>query len=78
MCALPLQYLCELSMVSGDPFLKYLPSEIAVSAVRLALHTLGRPSWVRLELCWCLVHCLIFLWSDLLVHFHGALLWAQS
>ena len=34
-------------MVSGDPFLKYLPSEIAASAVRLALHTLGRPSWVR-------------------------------
>ena len=39
------QYLCELALMNGDAFLKYLPSEVAVSAVCLALHTLRRQPW---------------------------------
>jgi len=39
------QYLCELTLLDGDPFLKYLPSTIAASSVVLALHTLGLQSW---------------------------------
>ena len=42
------QYLCELSMLEADPFLNYLPSTIAASAVVLSLHTLGHQSWVNL------------------------------
>jgi len=39
------KYLCELSMLEADPFLNYLPSTIAASAVVLSLHTLGHQSW---------------------------------
>ncbi|KAJ7372008.1 Cyclin-A2 [Desmophyllum pertusum] len=39
------KYLGELTMLDADPFLKYLPSTIAASAVVLSLHTLGLPSW---------------------------------
>ena len=42
------QYLCELTLLDADPYLKYLPSTIAASSVVLALHTLGLPSWVTL------------------------------
>lgn len=41
-----LQYLCELALQDGDPFLKYLPSVIAASAVCLARHTTGQVAWV--------------------------------
>lgn len=41
-----LQYLCELALVNSDPFLKYLPSEIAASAVCLARHSLEQEAWV--------------------------------
>lgn len=40
------RYLAELSLIEGDIFLNYLPSEIAASAVYLALTTLGKP-WTR-------------------------------
>lgn len=39
------KYLCELTLLDADPYLKYLPSTIAASSVVLALHTLGLPSW---------------------------------
>lgn len=39
------QYLCELSLLEADPYLQYLPSEIAASALSLANHTLGRKPW---------------------------------
>ena len=35
-------------MLEADPFLNYLPSTIAASAVVLSLHTLGLQSWVKL------------------------------
>lgn len=35
-------------MLEADPFLNYLPSTIAASAVVLSLHTLGHQSWVKL------------------------------
>jgi cyclin A len=38
-------YLCELTMVDADPFLKYVPSQIASSAVWLANFTLGNEPW---------------------------------
>ena len=41
-----LQYLCELALVNSDPFLKYLPSEVAASSMCLARHTLEQPAWV--------------------------------
>jgi cyclin A len=40
------QYLCELALMNSDPFLKYLPSEVAASSVCLARHTLEQPAWV--------------------------------
>lgn len=40
------QYLCEMALVNSDPFLKYLPSEVASSSVCLARHTLDQqPAW---------------------------------
>lgn len=39
------KYLCELTLVDADPYLKYLPSTIAACSVVLALHTLGLQSW---------------------------------
>lgn len=39
------KYLCELTLVDGEAFLKYFPSTIAATSVVLALHTLGLPSW---------------------------------
>ncbi len=41
-----MQYLCELALQDGDPFLKYLPSVVASSAVCLARHTMGQVAWV--------------------------------
>ncbi|KAG8221856.1 hypothetical protein J437_LFUL003232 [Ladona fulva] len=38
-------YLCELTLLEGDPYLKFLPSEIACSAVSLARHTFGLGMW---------------------------------
>ena len=44
-----LQYLCEMALVHSDPFLRYLPSEVASSSVCLARHTLDQqPAWVGL------------------------------
>ena len=43
----PLQYLCEMALVHSDPFLKYLPSEVAAASVCLSRHTLDQqPAWV--------------------------------
>lgn len=39
------KYLCELSLLHGEPFLQYRPSTVAASAVVLSLHTIGLPSW---------------------------------
>lgn len=39
------QYLCELSMLEADPYLQYLPSHLAASAVALARHTLQEETW---------------------------------
>nr|UST29463.1 g2/mitotic-specific cyclin-A-like [Haliclona caerulea] len=39
------RYLCELSLLDVDPFIEYLPSTVAASAVVLSLHTLGLQSW---------------------------------
>ncbi|KAL6425946.1 hypothetical protein ACFW04_008922 [Cataglyphis niger] len=39
------QYLCELSMLEADPYLQYLPSHLAASAVALARHTLQEEIW---------------------------------
>ncbi|XP_011688507.1 PREDICTED: cyclin-A2 isoform X2 [Wasmannia auropunctata] len=38
-------YLCELSMLEGDPYLQYLPSHLAASAIALARHTLREEIW---------------------------------
>jgi len=38
------EYLCELTLQEYT-FIKYLPSEIAAAALRLALHTMRLPSW---------------------------------
>ena len=38
-------YLCELTLLWDEPFLKYLPSAIATSCVCVALHTVGHNAW---------------------------------
>ncbi|XP_076227714.1 cyclin A isoform X2 [Nomia melanderi] len=38
-------YLCELSMLEGDPYLQFLPSHLAASALALARHTLQEEMW---------------------------------
>ncbi|XP_012164882.1 cyclin-A2 [Bombus terrestris] len=38
-------YLCELSMLEGDPYLQFLPSHLAASAIALARHTLLEEMW---------------------------------
>ncbi|XP_012219693.1 cyclin-A1 [Linepithema humile] len=38
-------YLCELSMLEADPYLQYMPSHLAASAVALARHTLQEEIW---------------------------------
>lgn len=38
-------YLCELSMLEADPYLQYLPSHLAASAVALARHTFREEIW---------------------------------
>ena len=47
------QYLCELTLIDADPYLKYLPSTIAACSVVLALHTLGLQSWV-ISVAYCI------------------------
>lgn len=44
------QYLCELALVHSDPFLKYLPSQVAASSVCLARHCLKQPAWVSVHI----------------------------
>nr|XP_037276865.1 G2/mitotic-specific cyclin-A-like [Rhipicephalus microplus] len=39
------QYLCELALMDDEPYLQYLPSIIAGSALCLANHTLNRHPW---------------------------------
>lgn len=39
------KYLCELAVQDIDPYLKYLPSVIAASAICLARHTLEQVAW---------------------------------
>lgn len=38
-------YFCELSLLEADPYLQYLPSHLAASAVALARHTLHEEIW---------------------------------
>ncbi|XP_015521403.1 cyclin-A2 [Neodiprion pinetum] len=38
-------YLCELSMLEADPYLAFLPSHLAASAIALARHTLNEEAW---------------------------------
>ncbi|KZC10100.1 PREDICTED: cyclin-A2 [Dufourea novaeangliae] len=38
-------YLCELSMLEGDPYLQFVPSHLAASALALARHTLLEEMW---------------------------------
>jgi cyclin A len=40
------KYLTELTLIDIDTFVQYLPSQIAASAVYLAMFTLGRP-WTK-------------------------------
>jgi cyclin-A len=40
-----LQYLCELSLLDGERFMHFLPSEMAAAAVALARHTVGVEPW---------------------------------
>ncbi|KAK2563061.1 G2/mitotic-specific cyclin-A [Acropora cervicornis] len=47
------KYLCELTLIDADPYLKYLPSTIAACSVVLALHTLGLQSWV-ISVAYCI------------------------
>lgn len=46
------QYLAELSLLQDDPFLKYLPSQIAAAAYCLANYTVNRSFWVRTATAW--------------------------
>lgn len=39
------QYLCELSLLEADPYLQFLPSHLAASAVALARYTLQEEMW---------------------------------
>lgn len=39
------QYITELSLLEGDPYLEYLPSGRACAAIALARHTLSLPTW---------------------------------
>ena len=39
------QYLNELSLMSGEDFLRYSPSLVAAASVALARHTLGSEPW---------------------------------
>eukprot|EP00118_Oscarella_pearsei_P026204 m.309598 g.309598 ORF g.309598 m.309598 type:complete len:427 (+) comp47065_c0_seq1:216-1496(+) len=46
------KFLIQLTLLEADPYLKYLPSVIAASAVALSRHTHGLPAWTpELELC---------------------------
>ncbi|XP_045105761.1 G2/mitotic-specific cyclin-A-like [Portunus trituberculatus] len=45
-------FLAEMSMLDCDPFLRYLPSLIAASAVALANHTQGRVAWPQHMVEW--------------------------
>lgn len=38
-------YLCELTLLEADPFLQYLPSELAAASVALARHTQDQEVW---------------------------------
>ncbi|XP_011136710.1 cyclin-A2 isoform X2 [Harpegnathos saltator] len=38
-------YLCELSLLEADPYLQYLPSHLAASALALSRHTLQEEVW---------------------------------
>ncbi|XP_029174789.1 cyclin-A1 isoform X2 [Nylanderia fulva] len=38
-------YLCELSMLEADPYLQYMPSHLAASALAFARHTLREEIW---------------------------------
>ena len=40
------RYLCELTLIDGDTYLGYLPSQVAASAIYLSFYTLGRP-WTK-------------------------------
>ena len=51
------QYLCELALLSDDPYLKYLPSVVAAAAVCLARHTMGQVAWVCDVLVFVHVSC---------------------
>lgn len=49
--------MCELSLLEADPFLKYLPSHLAASAIALARHTLREEVWpheLQLSTGYCL------------------------
>ena len=35
----------ELSLLEADPYLQYLPSELAASSIALARHTLDQEAW---------------------------------
>ena len=68
LCLLGFQFLCELAAQDGDPFLKYLPSVMAASAVCLARHTLTLEPWVRVT---PLLPSLTPLQTLLLQHYSG-------
>ncbi|KAK9875844.1 hypothetical protein WA026_009631 [Henosepilachna vigintioctopunctata] len=40
-------YLCELGLLEAEPFLEFLPSVLAASAIALAQHTLGEEVWPK-------------------------------
>ncbi|KAL3267478.1 hypothetical protein HHI36_011601 [Cryptolaemus montrouzieri] len=40
-------YLCEMGLLEAEPFLEFLPSVLAASAIALAQHTLGEEVWPK-------------------------------
>jgi cyclin-A len=39
------KYLCELSLLKADPFLKYKPSQVSTAALALSFHNFGLSIW---------------------------------
>lgn len=67
-------YLCELSLLDSSRFLRYLPADIAASAILLASHTLRKPICSRpmIHKCGTEIAELMRCFSDLQVAFKEA------
>ena len=45
------KYLCELSLLEGEPFLEFLPSQIATSSLYLSMLIINKTEWNSNEMC---------------------------